>query len=1125
MEWKKILYVLVIILMAGAIIGIASAADTKRDIYDYQGSNQRTKVNYSLFNSENFTGIRANFSNITILDRIIQNGYYITFKESNSFINGNIFTINSNATTVNDIPFVGFQPGGAGQASWIAGSLMLVDRNASVLDITNASSCTSWFDSEGITQQIDCNSTSPTNPLGSGPDFVVFGDSQIAGESWLRNSEGEWRFFTRILTLLDETYENILFNDANLSIVNGDLTINDTLNETLVVNLNRSETIFTNTSDSITLNTGTNITPAVNHISYQDPLNPSLVIGTSDPTVPHADVAVIYAGADISNIYLFNNEISHNEKFIDGVYDRFGEEGAIYISGLTPTATVTQLSISTGVVRLKLTKEEYSNSIISDTDGFFYINSTGNFVQCPDNSCLTKYADDTNIGNNKYYTTVWGVVPISSTEQRLMVLVQGNPGSGREYNTPLSAEEDPLSQASFFPSNTDFKSAFIPVVRTIHRRTGNNDFVSFPTTGELFQDLRGKATVGSGGVPSPPITDHNILNNLDFASANHTGFIGDVDFQGAFDSNKTNIFDQVLNTTSNVNFTGLIVSGDGNFTADLFVEDDLFVTDQVGIGTLNPSHKLNLVEGRFNISSSFNDKIILEGSQSDPHTILLSGNQGMRIFDDDNGEIIFFNETGLVGIGTPSPNSILHIKANTPGTVGSHAAGQLIIQDPDDTVFGNAVITGYESDGSGNPDQQLWYLGSSSSSNSNIIFLNRRNALLQFGTSDTSRLTILGNGNVGIGTTAPTHKLNVNGNFNVTGGINLSSYLSCTALETDANGNLLCGSDSGGATSWLFASNLIYNDTSTVMVGIANVTPVIYGLQVDNNVSLNKTLFVNTNGLVGIGTDSPDKELDVPGEVIIGIPSATQITKDIPLTIAQDTVLGDTQGDENLIAYLTGMSGTQQSGLRITQLRTVTPTDNVNTNLTSNAIRFAWAMTPGSANVNDGRAWFDFGSYHVSSFSEQAFRWGINSQTGDNDASATEWMRLNSAGLGIGVDPSATLDVVGTSEFNGNMLLTINSDLTINDGLLTVGNLVGHTCTTATGDGDVCIENNLEVDGILDLDASSDVQFVSTANTACSTQCGSNACLSAFALGIPGAILSNFVSCADATADQCFCSN
>ncbi|KKL61991.1 hypothetical protein LCGC14_2189680, partial [marine sediment metagenome] len=82
---------------------------------------------------------------------------------------------------------------------------------------------------------------------------------------------------------------------------------------------------------------------------------------------------------------------------------------------------------------------------------------------------------------------------------------------------------------------------------------------------------------------------------------------------------------------------------------------------------------------------------------------------------------------------------------------------------PDDTVFGNAVITGYESDGSGNPDQQLWYLGSSSSSNSNIIFLNRRNALLQFGTNGNTQMTILGNGDVGIGTISPSALLNVNG--------------------------------------------------------------------------------------------------------------------------------------------------------------------------------------------------------------------------------------------------------------------------------------------------------------------------------------------------------------------------
>ncbi len=467
-------------------------------------------------NSNNILGI----GNITVEDRIIQDDYYIQSKTSNEFINGDILAIFANATTTNDIPFVGFQPGGEGQASWIGGSFMLVNRNETILNTVSASSCQAESDSHGIELKIDCNSSSPDNPLGTGPDILGFGDIQVAGESWLRNSEGEWRFFTRILTLLDETYENILFNDATLSIANGVLNINDTLNETLVVNLNRTEIIFATQSDSISLNTGTDLNPAVNHISYQNPANPTLTIDTSESSEPHAEVVITYIGSDTDNIYLFENTISHNEQFIDQTYDTFADLGGIYLSGLAQSLSTTQINISTGVVRLRMNKKTYSNDLVS-TDDFFYINSTGQFVQCTDNSCLTKYIDDTDISNNRYYSIVWGVVPIDNNEQRLMIILQGNPGSGKEYRSALDAEEDPLSKVNFFPSNIDFKGAFIPVARTVHRRTGNNDFVVFPTTGELFQDLRGKATVSSGGVPSPPITNHDLLNNLAWNASGH----------------------------------------------------------------------------------------------------------------------------------------------------------------------------------------------------------------------------------------------------------------------------------------------------------------------------------------------------------------------------------------------------------------------------------------------------------------------------------------------------------------------------------------------------------------------------------------------------------------------------
>ena len=317
---------------------------------------------------------------------------------------------------------------------------------------------------------------------------------------------------------------------------------------------------------------------------------------------------------------------------------------------------------------------------------------------------------------------------------------------------------------------------------------------------------------------------------------------------------------------------------------------------------------------------------------SEDGIIGISASTERIVFDGTGGYINLLGAN--VGIGTISPDSAFHIKANTPGTVGSHPAGQLIIQDPDDTVFGNAVITGYESDGSGNPDQQLWYLGSSSSSNSNIIFLNRRNALLQFGTSGSTRMTILGNGDVGIGTTSPDSKLQIDGNFtsetNSTDSIGTSAikWLSGFFVNLFVSGDL---NVTGNITSEnVFIPQYIYSHTNATIpiLGVntwTNITfaqedtDINFGISHTYNDNTNQTFTIMQDGVYEIDFDIDVEDtsvgasdVDIAGRVIyvngtevIGSDFETDITKQgVETELSHDFLARFNSGDEIIVQFV-----------------------------------------------------------------------------------------------------------------------------------------------------------------------------------------------------------------------------
>lgn len=119
---------------------------------------------------------------------------------------------------------------------------------------------------------------------------------------------------------------------------------------------------------------------------------------------------------------------------------------------------------------------------------------------------------------------------------------------------------------------------------------------------------------------------------------------------------------------------------------------------------------------------------------------------------DDGTNVRLATATRKVGIGTAAPNAILEVRGEPSGNVGGFPSGSLHVTSLSAVQFRNAVITGHNLF---NGNTQLWYLGSSSSSNDDITLINRQNAALSLSTNNTQRMIILAGGEIGVGGASP----------------------------------------------------------------------------------------------------------------------------------------------------------------------------------------------------------------------------------------------------------------------------------------------------------------------------------------------------------------------------------
>src|SRR3990167_6519141 len=191
---------------------------------------------------------------------------------------------------------------------------------------------------------------------------------------------------------------------------------------------------------------------------------------------------------------------------------------------------------------------------------------------------------------------------------------------------------------------------------------------------------------------------------------------------------------------------------------------------------------------------------------SDPHgttltqtNLTVSGAFTSQGIDDNaNAVAITIDSSERVGIGTASPSGNLHINSSLGEGNPTYEGGNLIISQLNSA--GNWVRNTLISSASGSSVVEFGDAG-----NSRAGFIRYDNTLNKFFiATNSARVTdsdvvIDTNGNVGIGTTTPTHTLNVVGTTNITGGLTTNLKSASCDVKSNTNGTLYCGTDATGS--------------------------------------------------------------------------------------------------------------------------------------------------------------------------------------------------------------------------------------------------------------------------------------------------------------------------------------
>ncbi|NTW32296.1 MAG: tail fiber domain-containing protein, partial [Bacteroidetes bacterium] len=357
-----------------------------------------------------------------------------------------------------------------------------------------------------------------------------------------------------------------------------------------------------------------------------------------------------------------------------------------------------------------------------------------------------------------------------------------------------------------------------------------------------------------------------------------------------------------IGTNSGTNFIGTIDNYSLGFRTNNIRRMIIDSLGNVGIGTISPNWKLtaletdNLTAGNHLVEFIANQSKtagVAHGWYADGNVVtggLSRAINGKPYFLGTNNspQAITILDNGNVGIGTTTPNAKLNIAAVTAGTPtinvdgnSSYSTLHLVTIGRSSSGYGT-IGDGFRTTSTANkynydrPD----YATQIDFVSGNISFKTSPIGIVGNEINFTNAMTILNNGNVGIGMSTPNIRLEVMGANNVRSGefIRVTGNVN-GALDNSAG----LGIDESGS---YWGTSLFSNSTRLFTVESNGGILVGSGYQT-NNAPSNGAII---QGNVGIGTTAPSEKLEVCGNLkVIGtIRASSTITASQSITCSSD---------------------------------------------------------------------------------------------------------------------------------------------------------------------------------------------------------------------------------------------